>query len=149
MALALTFLDAGFKQSDVVFILRHIKGQLRDPYDRARTSPPELREVVAASDRPMSPVDPENPVLADPSIFMLLQKVEMRECWPGDNIPDPLILGPTFCYGIAQLTQVMRTLGWQRPSRMVVELADMVLLINRHIGRAEVLEAFERKSRKK
>lgn len=148
MALALIFLDAGFKQSDALFILRHIKEQLRDPYHRALTSRPDLHQVVAASDRPMSPVDPDNRVLADPSIFMLLQKIEMRECWPGENVPDPFILGPTFCYGIAQLTQFMRTLGWQRPSKMVVELADMVVLIDRHIGRAEVLEAFERGSKK-
>src|SRR6266852_1466837 len=39
MALALILLDAGFKQGDVLFLLRHMKGQLEEPYLRIMDTP--------------------------------------------------------------------------------------------------------------
>jgi hypothetical protein len=144
MALGLVFLDGGFKQSDVIFVLRHIKDQLRAHYEKIANSKIDLHQQLAASDRPGFPHKPGRPFVADQSAFLIIAKVEMRECWSGDNLPDPFFLGPTICYGVEELQKYATRINWQMPSRFIVEIAGLATLTRRHLFRNELVAVWER-----
>jgi len=147
MYIALILLNEGFKQSDAHFLMRHIKDELRQHYDRIVTHPPDLEQHLGKTDRPEFPSLPRTDgVVSDPSVFMLIAKVEFRECWSGENLPDPFIIGPTFCYGLDQLQIEMQSLGYKRPSRMVIEIAGIIVQTMRITGREELMRAFAKHS---
>jgi hypothetical protein len=142
MGLALVLLDAGFKQSDVLFLLRHTKDRLADPYQRIMASPPAPGMQIFWKDRPNSPHHPYHPTMADCSAFLLIRKIEMLECWPRrkdsrkKGQQEPFILGPTFCFGLDELKKELDRLNYEYPSRMVIELADMAVMLHGLLERA-------------
>jgi hypothetical protein len=135
MWLGLTFLDAGFKQGDVLFLLRHIKTPLREPFDHIVESPPSPGQMDFHSSRPKSPPHPSRPNHADCSVFLLIRKIELRECWKWDT-NEAFIFGPKFCYGLTALQAEMDRLNFEYPSTMVIELADTVVMLNAHLKNA-------------
>jgi hypothetical protein len=130
MWLGLNLLDAGFKQSDVLFLLGHIKAPLRDePYEYILTNPPSPGQTMFHTDRPNCPRHPIRQNHADCSVFLLIRKVELRECWNW-NTGEPFIFGPKFRYGLAELQKELDRLNYEYPSTMVIELADAATTIN-------------------
>jgi hypothetical protein len=130
MWLGLTLLDAGFKQSDALFLLAHIKGPLKDePYEYILKNPPSPGQMMFHKDRPNCPPHPLRQTHADCSVFLLIRKVELRECWNWDK-DDPFIFGPRFCYGLGELQAQMDRLNSEYPSTMVIELADAATILN-------------------
>jgi len=53
---ALKLIDAGFKQGEVAFVIKHIRSDLRRAYSDILDSPPAIRERLATEDRPKSPL---------------------------------------------------------------------------------------------
>lgn len=145
VALALTYLDAGLTMADALYTLAHIQGTLYDVYQRIHASPPTLdMQAIAAGDRPNSPTQPDRPMLADTSVFLLICKVEMEECWPFVEPADddrPFILGPVYCFGITELSAKLRTMDYQRPSWLVTEIAELAVLVRRHLARDKLSAA--------
>jgi hypothetical protein len=128
MRLALELLDAGFKQSDVIYLLRHIKFDLEEEYLRVMEGPPILRAQLSAQARPKSPPRFDDPHLADTDVFMTVRKVEIKETWNPVNLPEPFILQPEFYYGRTELMKGLR-LGFQNPATMLIQIADMAVYL--------------------
>ena len=148
MALALVLLDGGLKQSDVLFLLRHLKDRLRIQYTRIQSNPPAPGQMIFSKDRPNSPVHPYHPNMADCSVFLLIHKVEMLECWTATKrSPDePMILGPKFCYGLEALRKELDRLNFDYPSETVIEFADMAMQIEGYLKKAPSLKRGRKKA---
>lgn len=141
LALGIDLLDAGFKQAEVVFFLKHIRPQLREAFDHLT---PYLsvapRNVVPADDYPKLPsYSSQFGYLADFRIFVLIEKVELKEMYPSTTIADgPLILPPSFCYGIAALQQEINNRGWAFRKAMLLELSHTAGLITKYLKEAPI-----------
>ena len=134
LALALDLLDAGFKQSEVVFLMRHIRQDLREEYDWIMLNPPRARQRRLAKHAPDRPFYEEGGRRwADYRVFAVIQKVEMKEVFPSLAEPQysgkPIILEPVFFRGIEALqTELNRKAGSFRKA-MVLEIANAAALV--------------------
>ncbi len=92
LAVALDLLDAGFKQAEVVYLLRGARGKLARVYRQIWKCPPVPAEQVPAEDHPGCPsFEAQGLRLGDCRVFMLVQKVEMTEVLPaGRRRHEPL-----------------------------------------------------------
>jgi hypothetical protein len=134
LAFGLDMLDAGFNQSEVVFVLRYIRNDLDREYKRALERPPLPRTFRLAEEMPDVPSFHEKGVTyADPRIFMVLQKVELVERFPtwkakGAN-QAPLILKPIFKRGIETLRNELHELGYNNRRALVFEIAHTAVIV--------------------
>ena len=129
LAIALDLLDAGFKQAEVVFLMRYLRPDLESRFADLLT-PPSLisRQRARAKDYPHLPTYKENGQLyADKRLFLVLQKVEMTEIISTVERPRyrfPVILEPIFCEGMEALTEALHDLMPNRRRAVtVLELA--------------------------
>ena len=129
LAIALDLLDAGFKQAEVVFLMRYLRPDLESRFADLLT-PPSLisRQRARAKDYPHLPTYKENGQLyADKRLFLVLQKVEMTEIISTVERPRyrfPVILEPIFCEGMETLTEALHDLMPNRRRAVtVLELA--------------------------
>ena len=134
LALALDLLDAGFKQSEVVFLMQHIRQDLREEYDWIMLNPPLARQSVAAkpaTDRPS--YEESGRLRADYRVFAVIQKVEMTEVFPVLAEPQysgkPIILEPVFCHGIEALQTELNRMAVSFRKAMVLEIANAAALV--------------------
>ena len=119
LAIALDLLDAGFKQREIVFLMRYLRPHLEDRYPEL-LGPPSLinRQRYRAQDHPDLPsyqVRGKN--YADGRMFIILQKVELTEITAHAGRrqqTEPIILEPVFCAGITDLAD---TLADMMPNR--------------------------------
>lgn len=112
LAVALDLLDAGFKQREIVFLMRYLRPELE-----ARA--PDLLKRPSLWSR--------QPVRRDARTFLVLSQVEMTELYPalakrrGNH---PIFLEPVFCDGLAALSQHLGALmPLQRRVAAVLEVA--------------------------
>ena len=129
LALALDLLDAGFKQSEVVFLMRHIRDPLREEYDWIMSGSPLFYQRRFARHAPNRPAyDEGGPRYADYRVFALIQKVEMKEVFPVLAEPRysgiPTILEPVFCRGIEALQAELNRKAGSFRKAMVLEIAN-------------------------
>ena len=134
LALGLDLLDVGFKQSEVVFLMQHIRQSLSEQHDLIMRSPPTPREKLHAGDRPNVPIyDHRNFQIADCRVFILINKVELTELFgsaPDKRIsPTPRILQPIFCLGIEALKDELHQMGFSYRKAMVFELSEMAVML--------------------
>lgn len=134
LALALDLLDAGFKQSEVVFLMQHIRQDLREEYDWITLNPPRARQRVAAKHATDKPSYEEGGrVWADYRVFAVIQKVEMTEVFPVLAEPQytgkPIILEPVFCRGIEALQTELNRKADSFRKAMVLEIANAAALV--------------------
>jgi hypothetical protein len=129
LAIALDLLDAGFKQAEVVFLMRYLRPELEKRFADMLT-PPSLidRQRYGAKYSPHLPSYEENGQrFADKRLFVVLQKVEMTEIIPRAQRSRPhlpVILEPKFCAGVEALGDVLHhLLPVRRRAVTVLELA--------------------------
>ena len=129
IAVALDLLDAGFKQTEVVFLMRYLRPDLEIRF-ACLLEPPSLinRQRTRAKNFPDLPAYEENGQLyADKRLFVVLQKVEMTEIISAIEKPRyrfPVILEPIFCEGMEALTEALHDLMPNRRRAVtVLELA--------------------------
>jgi hypothetical protein len=139
MRLALVLLDSGFKQGDVIFLLKHIKSRLEQQYSRIlKSHRHNPRDVCGTDTFPDRPQRFDNPRLADMSVFMLIKKNEILECLNNmEGRTDPLIFQPEFYYGRLHLMKEM-SLAFREPSAMLIELDGISVSINTWLSEAPV-----------
>ncbi len=107
LAIGLELLDTGFKQSEVVFLLQHIRRGLHEHFDYILEDPPRLQ--ASADNHPDRPKfeHPEGKPTADFTVFVLIQRVEVREKYPllkgNGKVVHPIIGEPIICRGIDAL----------------------------------------------
>lgn len=111
LALALDLLDVGFKQGEIVFLMRHLREPLEDWFP-ALVDRPSLID----RQRPLAKMHPRLPrlergggkaPLADARVFLILNRIEMTEVLapapPRRKGSPAVFLEPVFCEGVAAL----------------------------------------------
>ena len=142
LTLALELLDCGFKQSEVVFLLRHIRKNLEKVYWRIMKTPPSPRQKCSAEEYPNSPTFEEKGVLyADLRVFMLIERVELTEIYkPGsDRGKTPSIPVPVVCYGIEQLHEELQKMNFDYRKVLVMEIAEMTVMLLDELDKAPLV----------
>ncbi len=151
LGVALDMQDNGLNQAEIGFFLRDVRPRLRDVHERILASPPSGREVMLATDRPLSPAgvyikgadpdglgDPFRVKEADTSVFMTFRYVEVRDAWAGLTFDEadwagkgrpPLFLGPKFHCGLAALMDEVDRLAVSDKDRIrtVIELSNLAV----------------------
>jgi hypothetical protein len=149
LALAMELLDAGFKQAEVVYLLQHIRDDLRHEYREIMRHPELPRDVVPAKEHPDMPAyddsyDEHHRRRADYRVFAVLRKLEMTELIPKlaeRDLKDPVFLRSKICRGIEALALYLNenSYAWRKgmileigaPARMVTAFLDQAPEIKR------------------
>ena len=129
LAIALDLLDAGFKQSEVVFLMRYMRPEFEERFSSMLAGPLLFnRQHHFSKGYPDLPTyEEDGRSFADGRMFLLVKKVELTEINPkkldGGAI-GPIFLEPEFCEGVSTLGIVLsETMPDHRRVVTVVELA--------------------------
>ena len=144
LAVALDLLDVGFKQGEIVVVMRHLRPQLERWFPRLLRRPSlGDRQSRRASDHPELPVikrDGRHDV-ADARVFVILNRVEMTEVF---SLPKtkgksnvPAFLEPEICEGVAGLARVLNKLmPHHRRTVIVIEIAAAAQIVTTFLEQA-------------
>lgn len=145
LAIALDLLDAGFKQSEVVFLIRYLRSDFEQRYP-ALLRPPSLidRQLHRAEDYPKLPsYEHRGRRCADRRVFVILQKLELTEIRPGlagKKHAGPIFSTPVYCSGVDALAQELsEAMPLHRRVTTVVELAANAQAIQMWLSKAPVI----------
>ncbi len=145
LAIALDLLDAGFKQAEIVFLMRYLRPELQKRFP-ALLAPPSLisRQRYRARDNPDLPSYEEGGTrFADRRLFVILQKVELTEIGPASSrplLPGPIFLEPAFCKGITELgAKLHDTMPNRRRTVTVLEVAATAQAVQEFLTAAPVI----------
>lgn len=111
LAIALDLLDVGFKQGEIVFLMRHLRDTLADWFDDLLKRPSLIdRQAHLAKHHPDLPLLERSggrAPIADARVFLLLNRIEMTELMPAVRCKPggALFLEPEVCEGVARLQQ--------------------------------------------
>jgi len=125
LALALDLLDMGFKQAEIVFLLRHMREDLRPVFERiVRDYPPANRQRYRAKDFPNCPATEtqSGAKVVDANVYLLVRKIELRELVPAMAAKHPLIAPPQICAGQVELAEALRDLNSVQRKMLVIEI---------------------------
>lgn len=127
ICLGLDLLDLGFKQSEVVFFLRHTRKDIHEIYD-------QITKTRNVNGRDRYGINKDN------AVFMVIRKIELKELFPliPKDYKDPVISPPVFCFGSDEL--MAKTLATANHYRkfIVIELAKIAALLNDFLPQAPV-----------
>lgn len=144
LAIALELLDAGFKQAEIVFLMRYLRPGLEERFADLLT-PPSLisRRRYGAKHYPHVPTyEQDGRLYADKRLFVILQKVEMTEIIPPAKRghTTPVILEPIFCGGIEALTEALHDfMPTRRRAVTVLEVAASAQAVEAFLKQAPVI----------
>lgn len=140
LALALDLLDAGFKQSEIIFLLRHVRNRLEREFKQAVKRPPDPRQPEAAEDRPeCASYEDGGRRWADCRRFMVFSKIEATEVFGGKATKTPFIIAPVWCRGIEALTKELHRMNTGYRKAIVLELAHSAAAVTRLLDEAPVV----------
>lgn len=142
LAVALDLMDGGYKQSEVVFLMRYLRAGLEARFPAMLEAPRlNARRRFRASDYPDLPVEMRNgTAYADGRLFLVIKKYEITEAlaspeWTDED--DPLFLQPQFCSGVAELAEALSdALPDHRRIATVVELAATAQAVSAFLDQA-------------
>jgi hypothetical protein len=112
IALALELLDLGFKQSEIVFLIRHIRGDLQRQFAEIIADPPAGRMTQETDKR----------------VFMAVGKVELVER-TGSAAAAPFILKPQFARGLEEGSALIDRLGYGERKTILLEIGNIAVLL--------------------
>ncbi len=145
LAIALDLLDSGFKQSEIVFLMRYLRPELERRFS-ALLKPPSLinRQRYRAKDYPDFPsYDYRDRRYADRRLFVILRKVELTEIIPASargRPAGPVILEPVFCEGAEDLgTELSETMPDHRRAVTILELAATAQSVQTWLAEAPLI----------
>ena len=141
LALGLDLLDAGFKQAEIVFVLRHLRAGIRDGFDIVLASPPSPRNRIVATDRPKSPSYKKGNIeFADTRVFFHLERIEVREAFAGFRDKDapkhPLVLNPKFFVGLESLMKELDRMNMSYRKALVLEISESIVILQSFLDQA-------------
>jgi len=140
---ALKLIDAGFKQGEVAFVIKHIRSDLRRAYSDILDSHPAIRERLATEDRPKSPpclvvahgttelADPIRRYIADTSYWLTFRSLEFPQILDPRLKKRTLHLVPQFHRGLEALVKELqeRATMLADDHRFVLELSNLAVMI--------------------
>lgn len=121
LAIGLELLDLGFKQAEVVFLLRHIRGDLEDKFAAILRDPPAGRMQQESDNR----------------LFMTVGKVELVERVAPTGTA-PVFLKPQFARGLEAATQLLSDLGYSERKLILLEVGNTAASLCNHLDQAPV-----------
>jgi hypothetical protein len=141
LALGLDLLDAGFKQSEIVFVLRHLRPGIVGGFKAVLESPPVLRSRLPAEQRPKSPKYMEGNIeYADTRVFFHFERVEVKEAYVGfrgKDIPKhPLIINPKVFMGLAELTKELDRMNMDYRKALILEISETIIRLKQFLKEA-------------
>jgi hypothetical protein len=144
LGVAYDLLDAGLKQSDVVFLVRNLRRDLAQEFTWMARSPIVPRMKTPASERPNCPTFTENgTVWADCRVFVVIEKVELEELKPTGLSPDfkeeSLVFQPKFLRGGNALAEELRTMNFDYRKALVLELAHTAQMVTEALKTAPAI----------
>lgn len=119
VAIGLDFFDLGFKQGEVVFLLRHVRGDL-------------AREFAGILMSPLAGCMQQD---TDNRLFMTAGKVELVE---RTSVPlaKPLILKPQFARGLEAANGLIEHLGYSDRKSILIEIGNTAVLVCNHLSQS-------------
>jgi hypothetical protein len=143
LALGLDLLDAGFKQSEIVFVLRHLRPGIGDAFKIVLDSPPVLRSRLPAEQRPKSPKEKVGSIeYADTRVFLHFERVEVKEAFAGfrgkDAPKHPLIINPKVFRGLAALTKELDQMNMSYRKALILEISETIIRLEQFLKEAPV-----------
>lgn len=129
LAYALEMVGFGFKPSEVVFLLRHIRGTLHDLYDEMTDDDDHLPSRTRSSS-----------VNAELCIFLLIKRVDVSGDYLEQTTKGPLFIQPKVCHGLEELTQAFSAFGQSQHSLFVLELAWPAALVREQLVKAPLIK---------
>ncbi len=145
LAIALDLLDAGFKQAEIVFLMRYLRPEFQRRFPNL-LAPPSLisRQRYRAQDYPDLPsYEDGDGSYADRRLFVILQKVELTEINPAasrQRHADPVILEPVFCAGVTALgTKLHDIMPNRRRAVTVLEVAATAQAVQEFLSAAPII----------
>ena len=145
LAIALDLLDAGFKQAEIVFLMRYLRPELQNRFPDMLPPPTLLgRQPIRTQDYPDFPSYEDRGVsLADRRLFVILKKIELTEISPTPLRPrksGPIILEPVFCAGITALgAELSDAMPNRRRAVTVLEVAATAQAVQAFLADAPII----------
>lgn len=143
LAVALDLLDVGFKQGEIVVLMRHLRDILQDWFTALVERPSLIdRQAHLASQHPGLPALERGggrAPIADARVFLLLNRIEMTELMPAatGEAGRALFLVPEVCEGVARLQHRLDVLMPQhRRTVIVLEIAAPAQAVSALLERA-------------
>lgn len=141
LLLGLDLLNAGFKQAEIVFVLRHLRPGIRDSFEIVLASPPSPRSRIVAAERPKSPSYIENNIkYADTRVFFHFERIEVKEAFPsfrGKDAPKhPLVLNPKFFVGLESLMKELHRMNVSYRTALVLEISESIIMLQTFLDQA-------------
>lgn len=118
LAIGIELLDLGFKQAEIVFLLRHIRGELNRRFIDILRHPPAGRMDQGVDNR----------------FFMAVGKVELVE----RTGTAPVILKPQFARGLKAGTQLLSHLGYSDRKLILLEIGNTAVSLCNGLDQAPV-----------
>jgi hypothetical protein len=142
LALALDLVDAGYKPSEVIVLIRLVRDELEARFEAIIKDPP-------AGGRQRQSARPGRPFYVekgnrwdDARVFMVVRKVELKELYLSLNPKRdaPLFIEPVFCRGIDKLNDALQGMGHATRFRqaLVLELAYLAADLTRLLEAAPI-----------
>ena len=145
LAIALDLLDAGFKQAEIVFLMRYLRPDLQKRFPHL-LAPPSLtsRQRYRARDYPDLPsYEDGGHSFADRRLFIILQMVELTEISLTSSRrrrAGPVILEPVFCAGVSALgARLHDIMPNRRRTVTVLEVAATAQAVQEFLAAAPVI----------
>ena len=119
LAIGLDLLDLGFKQAEIVFLLRHIRRDLAIKFGEILGDPPagRMRQEV------------------DSRVYMAVGKVEIVE-GTGSPRVQPIILKPEFAKGLEAVSVIVDRLGPSERKLVLLEIGNTAVYLCNHLSQA-------------
>ena len=140
LALAVDFLRTGFKQSEVLLLVAHLRPRLVQPFADALRDPPKYKphsgRRSAAPDDDLSEKDRR--------VFLLIERVEFAEAFPAfpakaGKRAAAIYREPMFCHGIDDLRDKLSRIDHLFRRALVFEIAHMAARIAEFLERAPLI----------
>ena len=142
LAVGLDLLDTGFKQSEIVFVLKHIRSLLEEQFEWIMNKPPAPTQLIPAEERPNCPSNEENG--ADRRVFMVLEKLELKEVFSPAAVPAnsqlPVISVPLFFHGLEDLSLELDKMNRDFRKALVLELAVTAKMVKDRLAEAPLIK---------
>jgi hypothetical protein len=143
LGVALSLLDAGFKQGEAAIFVKHVRQDLRRAYSEILDNPPAVAQKTLAQDRPNSPrqmvvdqgttelADPSRHYSADTSYWMTARSLEFPQVLHPRAKKGDLRFEPQFHRGLEAISWQMQILAHHPTDnrRFVLELSNLAMLI--------------------
>jgi hypothetical protein len=137
LALAVDFLRAGFKQSEVLLLLGHLRPRLLGPFKEIVTggAAPELRSRLGRRSGAGEESD------KDRRVFLVVERVEFSEAFPAfaalrKGQKGGIYREPSFCYGVDDLRNKLDKMDHLFRRAIVFEIAQMAARIAEFLDQA-------------